>query len=248
MRLNSPVFRIDFKEAMNGLGFPPRRFGKTLRRAPRWGAKLNPYVLGFQDREKRLHERCFAYAGSPGDDAELRLQCRRNRGALTVGQSNAELRFDPGYGLLGIDRGPWQASAPETAHFLGDALFREIETDRIDAPRFREHVFDDSLRFEFEVDRRLNHVFRNVEKFHRLLDEFRAWKTAVPGVPRRFEERIGNPGAGTKRGMPVDPDVLRNGIGRLETDPADVLRKAIRILLNDPDGVVAVSLVDAHGL
>ena len=70
----------------------------------------------------------------------------------------------------------------------------------------------------------------------------------MPGVPRCFEERIGNPGAGTKRGMPVDPDVLRNGICRLETDPADVLRKAIRILLNDPDSVVAVSLVDAHGL
>src|SRR5262245_42428687 len=59
-------------------------------------------------------------------------------------------------------------------------------------------------------------------------------------------QRIGYPGADAHQGGLLDAELHRHGIGRLETDAADIARQAIRVLGHDLDGVRAVGLADAH--
>ena len=59
-------------------------------------------------------------------------------------------------------------------------------------------------------------------------------------------QRIGYPGADVHQGGLFNAELHGDGIGRLETDAADIARQAIRVLGHDLDGVRAVGLVDAH--
>ena len=59
-------------------------------------------------------------------------------------------------------------------------------------------------------------------------------------------QRIGNPRADPHHGGLLDAQLHGDGVGRLETDAADVARQAIWVFGHDLDGVRAVGLEDPH--
>ena len=68
---------------------------------------------------------------------------------------------------------------------------------------------------------------------------------AVPLVRGGLErERDACPDA--LRGSLFHPELGRDGIGRLEADPAHVLGQPVRVLGHDLNGLIAIGLEDAH--
>jgi hypothetical protein len=76
-------------------------------------------------------------------------------------------------------------------------------------------------------------------------DELFDRKTAMPFI-HRFRERIGDTSAHSDQRSFLDAELGRDLVGSSEADAADVAGQAIRVLRDEPNGVGAVSFVDAY--
>ena len=65
-------------------------------------------------------------------------------------------------------------------------------------------------------------------------------------IVHRFGERKGDPGANPDQRGLFDAEPGRDLVGGAKADAADVACQAVRVFRDQPDGIGAVGLVDAH--
>ena len=113
------------------------------------------------------------------------------------------------------------------------------------ARRFANPVGDHRALLQLEIERSADELLRYLEQLLGKRYQLFRRQAAMPLV-HGLGQRIGYPGADAHQGGLLDAELHGDGIGRLETDAADIARQAIRVLGHDLDGVRAVGLVDAH--
>ncbi len=128
-----------------------------------------------------------------------------------------------------------------------DILFRIIEMGQIDALCFRKVILDQFSPLNLVIDGIGDHAGGNVKERTGLTDEHISPKTTVTLIAGGLRQNKAHTCAGSDGRRRLNAYVLRNGVGGFEADAANVLGKAVRILLDDLDGILSVLLVDANG-
>ena len=165
---------------------------------------------------------------------------------LAVGKRQLRPLLDPRDGLVGIDRRPGRLSDGQRLELLGDFAFGSVKASKEDAAPVIEIVGDDRAILEAPgraPSRRARPAPRADSRVRasELLDR----QAAMP-IVHRLGERIGDAGTyADQRGL-LDAELGRDLIGGAEADAADVASQAIRVLRDEPNGIGAIGLVDAH--
>jgi hypothetical protein len=136
-------------------------------------------------------------------------------------------------------------SGSQRLQLLGDFALGSVKCSKEDATAAVEIVGNNGTTLEFEVQRRFHQFGRHFEQLFGEGNEFFDRKTAMPFI-HRLGERVGDPGTYPDQRCLLDAELGRDLISRSEADAADVASQPIRVLRDQPDGVDAVSLVDAH--
>ena len=239
------VHRIDLEQPVDGLRFEAGALRQPLGGAAGGRGQRDPHALDAQDLQDRVDQRGLADAGAAGDDEHLRCQRQLHRLALAGGEGDAGLGLDPWDGFCGIDRRPGQA--PLHSALIRAAMARSARC----RPARKMHrspstrVGDDLAVLQLQIERGLDDLGRHLQQLDRHRHQLRQRQAAVALV-HRFGERIADAGAGPDHRRLLDAELRRDLIGALEADAADVARQPIGVLRDQPDGVGAVGLEDAH--
>ena len=128
---------------------------------------------------------------------------------------------------------------------LGDDLLGPIEAAEEDAGRLADRFGDDRSFGQFEIERGLNQLLRDLQQLDGERHQFLGGQAAMALV-HRFGQRIGDAGANPDHRRLLDAELHGDRVGGLEADAADVARQPVRVLGHDLDGIRAVGLEDAH--
>ena len=135
------------------------------------------------------------------------------------------LPFDPRQRLLGVDLGPGQRSVGQAQQSVGDHLLRPVQPREEDAALLADRVRDHRALDQFELQRGLHQLRRDLEQGGGERHQFVTGQTAMALV-HRLGQRVGDAGAHPDHRRLVDAEPHRDRIGGLEADAADVARQA----------------------
>ena len=173
------------------------------------------------------------------------ISASSDRGDLAFGKGKTDTPLDPRQGLVRIDPGPRQLAICQPHQPLGDGALRAMQAGQKYTRCFANPVGDHRALMQLQIERSADELLRNLEQlFGKRYQLFRR-QTAMSLI-HGLGKGIGNPRADPHHGGLLDAELHRDGVGRLETDAADVARQAIRVFGHDLDGVGTVGLVDAN--
>ena len=244
LAFEAAALRVDLEQPVNGLGLEPGRFGHALGGAAGRGAQQQAHALGGQDAQDRVDDGRLADTRAAGDDEHLRQQGQPDRGDLAFGQRQAGLLLDPRQRLLRVDVGPGQRSVGQAQYPLGNDLLGPVEAGEEDAGRLADRVGDDRSLGQFEIERGLDQLLRDLEQLDGQRHQFLGGQAAMALV-HRLGQRVGDPGAHPDHRRLLDAELHGDRVGGLEADAADVAREPVGVLGHDLDGIGAVGLEDA---
>ena len=128
---------------------------------------------------------------------------------------------------------------------VGDRPFGPVQSGEEDATLAVDRVGDDLAILQLQIERGLDDPGRHLQQLDRHRHQLRQRQPAVALV-HCFGERVADAGAGPDHRRLLDAELRRDLIGALEADAADVARKPVGVLRDQPDGVGAIGLEDAH--
>ena len=133
----------------------------------------------------------------------------------------------------------------ERLQLLGDFALGSVKCSKEDATAAFEIVGHNGTTVELEVQRRFHQFGRHFEQLFGEGNELFERKTAMPFI-HRFCERVGDPGTYADERCLFDAELGRDLVGRAEADAADIAGQPVRVLRDQPNGIGAVSFVNAH--
>ena len=148
--------------------------------------------------------------------------------------------------MSGIDPRPRRLAGCQRLEFSGNLAFGPVEPCEENATTPIEIIGENYAFLQFEAERRLDKLRRDLEQLPREQHEPIDRQAAVPLV-HRVGKRIGNTGAHAYQCRLLDAEPCRNLVGGDKADAANVAGEAIGVLRDQPDGIGAVGPVDPHG-
>ena len=219
--------------------------GQALCGATGRGTERDRDGLGDQNFQQRVDKRGFPNAGPAGDDRHIGDECDPKRCFLAVSKRQLRPLLDPRDGLVDVNGGPGRLSGGERLELLGDFALGSVKCSKEDATAAFEIVGHNGTTLELEVQRRFDQFGRHFEQLFGEGNELFERKTAMPFI-HRLGERVGDPGTYADQRCLLDAELGRDLIGGAEADAADIASQPIGVLRDQPNGIGAVSLVNAH--
>ncbi len=230
------------EQAVQGLRFQPGAFIETFGGAAGGRGQHELHLLALQDEEDAAQDGGLAHAGAAGDDEQAMAQGLAHGALLALGQLLAGVLHHPGQRRVLIDGGIGGGQWRKRLHAGGDVLLCGAQIRQIDELA----LALDLSRCQQGLNLRGNEGIGSAQQFTGFLDGFCLGEAAVAAAGSRLQH-MQHAGANALWRVVCHAEVGGDVVRRFEADAADVLRQAIRVLLQHCLGVITIGLVDAQG-
>ena len=160
----------------------------------------------------------------------------------------ARARLPPRERLVRVDRTERTRRGEYAADVLRGLPLAPVEGAQVDAARGGIGVADDAARRKLLLQRRAEHLRRDLRKLVRVQEQVVLVRPAVSAVLRLRLQRVGDGRAGAQRGVLRESDRERDLVRRREAYPPDVAAELVRVALDYRDGVGSVPADDLRHL